>query len=547
MITKLLLSLFSVFCSLIAYCQLYNNGATITVQNGAYMMIAGNLQNASGTITNDGKLEVQGNFINVATYNSTGNEDSLIMSGTGIDTLSMGSSVINNLTINKTTSADIIRLGSSATVNTKLDYLSGVFTTDPILNPGFILTSPVNAVYNFAAGKEIIGVVKRTGWSNGTASVFNQPNMQVTTNGATSPTSFTVIMIPQSGGGDPTQTEREVKRKFLFSQTGGSGFTADIRYPYVTGELNTNVEANVVPWELISSEWNARLTPITRDVTNHYVTTTGIAATDLAMEWKLADPVYTFNVTAYLRGAWNGTAMNTNLNSGGIIPLSQPYNTTPFNYTGTESVASIPNSNIVDWVLVEHRKPASGLPSDATSATITGRQAAFLLSNGTVVNLDGSTPLSFTISKQGPAFIVIRHRNHLGVMSNSIPSNTAGTFANDYSLLANSYKSASASSNPVVLLSGGVKYGLWSGDANKNGVVNATDVSAVKLAIASSSTGYLLTDLNLSNGINATDVSLAKNTISSSGSGSAPTVAISGNQVLQGKVQTNIPDLITNE
>ena len=66
-----------------------------------------------------------------------------------------------------------------------------------------------------------------------------------------------------------------------------------------------------MPWELISSEWNARLTPVTRDVVNHYVTTTGIPAADLALEWKLADPKYTFNVTAYLRGAWNGTTMNT--------------------------------------------------------------------------------------------------------------------------------------------------------------------------------------------------------------------------------------------
>jgi hypothetical protein len=57
----------------------------------------------------------------------------------------------------------------------------------------------------------------------------------------------------------------------------------------------------------------------------------------------------------------------------------------------------------------------------------------------------------------------------------------------------------------------------------------------------------LPTDLNLSNGINATDVSLAKNTISSSGSGSAPTVANGGKQELSGKVQTNIPDLITGE
>lgn len=542
MIKQLLLSILSVFCSLMAYCQLYNNGATITIQNGGYMMLAGNLQNASGTITNDGKIEVQGNFINAATYTSTGNEDSLIMSGTGIDTLTAGSSVINYLTINKSTNSDTVRLGGTTAINTKMDYLSGGLTTDPILNPSFTLISPVTAVYNFGAGKEIIGTIKRTGWTNGTAYVFNQPNMQVTTNGGTNPTDFTVTMIPQSGGGDPTQNEREVKRKFLFAQTGGTGFTADVRFPYATTELNTNVEANVVPWELISSEWKARLTPITHDVVNHFVSTTGIPAADMAMEWKLADPKYTFNVTAFLRGAWNGTAMNTNLNSGGIIPLSQPYNTTPFNYTGTESVASIPNANIVDWVLVELRKPASGLPSDATLATIIGRKAGFLLNNGTVVDLDGVTPLSFNISKQGSSFVVIRHRNHLGVLSNSIPSNAAGTFANDYSVLANSYKPSGAASDPVVLLSGGGgKYGLWGGDANKNGVVNGTDLSAIMLAIASSASGYLFTDANLSNSINGTDLSLTMITISLSGSGSAPTIASSSSIM---RVQSNIPDPI---
>jgi hypothetical protein len=535
-----------IFFSAAARSQLYNNGATFTIENGAYVMVTGDVKNIGGTITNDGKIEVQGNFINSGTYTSTANEDSLIMTGTGPDTLTGGSAVIHYLTISKTTGTDIVRLGGTTTVNTKLDYLSGVLSTDPVLNPSFTLISPVAAVYNFAAGKEIVGRVMRTSWTNGTARIFNQPNMQVTTNSGTAPTSFTVTMIPLSGGGDPTQSEREVKRKFLFAQTGGTGFTSDIRYPYVTGELNTNVEANIVPWELISSEWNARLAPITRDVVNHFVSLTGITASDLALEWKLADPKYTFNVTAFLRGPWNGTAMNTGLNSGGIIPLSQPYNTTPFNYTGTESVGSIPNANIVDWVLVEHRKPATGLPADASSATITGRKAGFLLNNGIVVDPDGVTPLSFNITKQGASFIVIRHRNHLGVLSNSIPSNPAGTFANDYSLLANSYKAPAAPSNPVVLLSGGVKYGLWSGDANKSGVVNATDISAIKLAIASSSTGYLLTDVNLSNSINATDVSLTKNTISSSGSGSARPTANS-NTDLKGKVQTNIPDTISGE
>ena len=124
-----------------------------------------------------------------------------------------------------------------------------------------------------------------------------------------------------------------------------------------------------MPWELISSEWNARLTPVTRDVVNHYVATTGIPAPDLALEWKLADPNYTFNVTTYIKGAWNNPTglMRTTLNAGNLLPLTQPFTGAPFNYAGTESVGSIPNANIVDWVLIEHRKPSSGLPGDANT------------------------------------------------------------------------------------------------------------------------------------------------------------------------------------
>ena len=167
--------------------------------------------------------------------------------------------------------------------------------------------------------------------------------------------------------------------------------------------------------------------------------------------------------------------MRTTLNARTFCLCRSHIAGAPYNYTGTESVTSIPNANIVDWVLIEHRKPATGLPADATTATITGRQASFLLNNGTVVGLDGVTPIAFNITKQGGAFIVVRHRNHLAIMSNSIPSNTAGTFTNDYSVLANSYKKPAATSNPTVLLAssgaGSTLYGMWPGDVNSNGSI----------------------------------------------------------------------------
>ncbi|MCD4697857.1 MAG: VCBS repeat-containing protein, partial [Bacteroidales bacterium] len=60
------------------------------------------------------------------------------------------------------------------------------------------------------------------------------------------------------------------------------------------------------------------------------------------------------NLNAFLEGPFNQTDMNTGLNPD-HIPLSQPYNIAPWDYTGTESFVSIPNANVVDWVLVELR------------------------------------------------------------------------------------------------------------------------------------------------------------------------------------------------
>ena len=54
-----------------ANAQLYNNGGIITVQNGAYIMAMGDIKNTSGTITNDGKIEVQGKRIQFSQLLST--------------------------------------------------------------------------------------------------------------------------------------------------------------------------------------------------------------------------------------------------------------------------------------------------------------------------------------------------------------------------------------------------------------------------------------------------------------------------------------------
>ena len=520
---QIMLVLFSSTFIANVHAQLYNNGATITVQNNAYITVMGELQNNTGTITNDGKIEVQGSFTNNATYNSTAAEDSLIFKGIGNSIFKSGGATINFLTLNKTAAADFVTLNGNALIGKKLDFLSGSFTTDPIANPAYKVISPITAAYTFAAGTEIIGSVQRTGWANGAANVFNQTHMLVTTNAGTAPTDVTVTMIPQTAGGDPTQTEREVKRKYTFAQTGGSAFTADVRYAYQSTELNTNTEANLVPWKLVSGEWNGLTTGATRDVVNHYVNYTAIPAADLLQEWKLADPNYTFNVTAYLSGAWiNSTGlMRSVLSASANFPLSQPYTSTPFSYTGTESVTTVP-ANVVDWLLVEFRKPTTGLPADAINSTVIGRKACFLLNNGSVVNTDGTSVSSFDINKQGAGFVVVRHRNHLAVMSNSLASNTTGSYTNSFAALANVYQKPTVLSAPAVVLSaaapGNALFGLWAGDVNNNGAVTTSDITPINNAISGPSTGntnvYNVRDINLDTNVTTTDITLTNRSIS---------------------------------
>ncbi|MCW3110544.1 MAG: hypothetical protein JWQ09_5050 [Segetibacter sp.] len=494
--------------------QLVINGGSITIGDNAF-------------------ITVQGDFTSNTDILGTGK---IIMNGTSAQQMNMNGFTVPNLEINSTGG---VTLAGNAKIGNTFNFVAGSFSTNPLT--AFELIAPATATFSFAPSTEMSGKIRRTGWINETPITFNQGNVILTTHGGTPPTEIQVNMVP---GGDPTGPEREVKRSFSFIPTGGAGYTVDMTLHYNSStELNNNIENNLVPWVYTSNEWNAKFTGNTLNAASDFITTTGIDVANFAnKEWKLADPRYTFNVATFLRGPWNSatTAMKTDLYNAGLIPLSQPYNVAPFNYAGTESVATIPNANIVDWVLLELRKPVTGVASDATSATIIGRKAAFLTNTGSIVDLDGVTSAAFDISKQGTSFVVVRHRNHLAVMSNAIPSNAAGTFANDFGQLANVYKNPSASSNPEIALASSSLFGLWAGDANKNNAVNSIDISSVKTAISNLLSGYQTQDVNLNGAINSLDVNLTKSTISTLGSSSA--ASRSSNTAPGGTMSTHVPE-----
>ena len=171
----------------------------------------------------------------------------------------------------------------------------------------------------------------------------------------------------------------------------------------------------------------------------------------------------------FLEGPFNGVDMNTDLISiEPFNPFNQPYNAPPWNYPGTESITSIPNTDIVDWVLVELRDTT--LAGLATPESMIARQAAFMLKDGSIVGMDGISNLRFDVAINYQLFTVIHHRNHLAIMSANPLTETAGFYTYDFSSGENQVYNGTSGHKDL----GGL-WGMYAGDGNKDGYINASD------------------------------------------------------------------------
>jgi hypothetical protein len=180
----------------------------------------------------------------------------------------------------------------------------------------------------------------------------------------------------------------------------------------------------------------------------------------------------TANIKVFLQGPYNPATglMNTHLRMGNsfgaanLIPAAQPYNAAPWSYTGTEQLdTALHPDNLVDWVLLELRAEYNGSP--------VARRAAFLLSNGNIVDIDGS-PVEFEGLSSGNYYIVIKHRNHLAVMSReSIPFSSGSPASYDFTNAGQSGAYGNDTTNfqnlPLSNVGSGF-YAMRAGDAGGN-------------------------------------------------------------------------------
>jgi hypothetical protein len=220
---------------------------------------------------------------------------------------------------------------------------------------------------------------------------------------------------------------------------------------------------------------------------------------ELQSPWTGPEPFSTFpkqlNATIFIEGPYDSIAdqMQANLNTLDLIPLEQPYQGEPWNYQGDEQVTEIP-AGAIDWVLIEWRTATS--PALANSSTYIWRKAAFLMNNGSVRDLDGtSLPWIGNPQLSGSLYIVVRHRNHLEVMSNLGASLLNDVYSYNFSthitrVYGGSLGYKKLDTNPP-------RYGMVSGDGNADGVISAAlDINSVWNSQAGMN-GYLAGDYSM--------------------------------------------------
>jgi hypothetical protein len=171
----------------------------------------------------------------------------------------------------------------------------------------------------------------------------------------------------------------------------------------------------------------------------------------------------------------------------GVIPATDPY-------LGTTTVKGSLPETMVDWVLVELRSTASG----ATVAQAVG----CLLADGSVTDTTGVNGLSFVgLESSSAYYIVVKHRNHLAIMSSSAVSiDESNTEDYDFTVSGAAY-----GGDVLAVKQVGSDYAMIAGDGDGNTQIQISDKTAWNTQ--SGLSGYNSADYDMNGFVQTNDVS----------------------------------------
>lgn len=487
--------------------------AQLVIQNGATFFI-----DAGATVT------VQGDVVASTNISGTGK---LLMKGASLQNLNLNGFSVPNLEIDN---AAHVALGGAARVEGVLSFTNGKLQLGnynlTVANAGSFSGAGVGKFVETNGTGELRKELAAAGTITlplGTGSDYTPLQYQLT--GGTYSSAF--VGGRAVSGGHPAKHPRStdyLNTYWALNRSGITGATVTAVGTYADPSDVTGVEADMRAMTYNGSTWS--LGTAQDNAANSVSATMPTNTLDLyAMNrFLLVTP------KVFLQGAFDaatglmrdrlrnstGTYNPGTLPASNLLPTTDPYRTAPyssfFNHTNNtiaENISSSvlndmanPDQNIVDWVFVELRN-ATG----PTTAPILQTRSALLRRNGTIVDVDGVSPVYFKNLDPGSNYVVtVKHRNHLGISSTPVSPISLGLSNTEFDF-TNAANTAAiygvANTNYTQINSKNV---MWAGNARNNnssswaGLNNDKDYLYINVLSSNSGapiTGYSIGDLNM--------------------------------------------------
>jgi hypothetical protein len=496
-----------------------NNGTTVTINEGMVVFEYGSAAMlAGGDIDNQGTLIIKGNLVNLNVTPTDLGPGTVEFSGTTPQTIT-GQNIFGKLTLNNSFGLTILadqRVNSTMTLTSGLINLGTLGDKNLLLGPlASIGGSPSATAMVVATGtgelrKEFASLTSFTypvGDADGTAEY--SPVTANFTGGTLGTDNYLGVKLKNLPDPDPLiATGDYINRYWELSNNNITGsVSCDLTLNFLDADLAAGSKVNlycvktypVLETYLQYSSGNQ----LKGTVTNFGPSFSRFTGARAGV---------TSNLNAFLEGASDGAgAMTTILPTFTIaygstdpFPLTQPYSVAPWGYPGSENVTVVP-ADVVDWVYIELRQASD--PSLADASTIFGKRAAFLKSDGKIVDMDGISPVKFYNAPLTPGnsvYAVVKHRNHLAAMSNTgALKNGTGIYEYDFTdLESKTY----GGPDGIKLVAG--KWSLVGGNGAFDADINSSDYALSWDVQIGFFDGYFSGDFTMDGNVNSSDYAL---------------------------------------
>jgi hypothetical protein len=183
------------------------------------------------------------------------------------------------------------------------------------------------------------------------------------------------------------------------------------------------------------------------------------------------------------------------------LPTTDVYGSGAF-YAGINNVLGI-GGTVMDWIKVEIR-------SASTPATVLQSKSLLLKTNGSVVDVNGAVPVF--ASQSQPVKIVIKHRNHIAIMSKTLALFNSGTI--NYDFTTSLTQASNEFDDPAQMVQKNGIWCMWSGDVNivQDYAIDGTDGTFFNTQFrADVADAYDRADLNMDGVVDGVDGTLFSN------------------------------------